>query len=308
MLPMSHATTGIVAQPGEIGTAATIPPAHVTNLMLPSHIGGPTIPVHTVTLVPMTSGQPQLLYSMSSQPSVPPAMISSAVTSSAPVDSQPHTRMSSGQLASPSVGSSDEVRASPKALFPSTGTVKGSLFAASMNPPLPNQIPQKGERPADVHSSIPAPNSAKPDTLPPRVQFPTAVYARLPSQSDRLVELNRLNVSGGVLNPTSVLKAEDNSNNSETLVVEMQPVGVSGGKLAQNPVSTQNDQHDSQIPMAGFVTDGPAVTQEAASEIEYKEPTLTLSEEGVVNRSIEEASDNALHGRVEVHTLVESSE
>jgi hypothetical protein len=312
MLPMSHAATSIVAQPGEIGTSGAIPPGHVTNLMLPSHLSNQPIPVHAVTLMPMTSGQPQVLYSMSSQSSVPPGLMSGTVTASTSLPASSHLadQVIAGQMASPSVGSSGDIATQRQSSLPQITTVQGALQTGNINTSLSNQIMRQVISPVSVHSQISAPSNIRTiqDHLPTRVQSASPVYTGIPSlRSDNVIDTKRLEVSDGVLNSTSVLKPEDSLNTGDTLVVEMKPVGMNEGKAVQSPDITQNDHNDPSMPI-GFVTDGADVAQEIVSENEFKEPTLTLSEEGVVNKSIDNASNSALQAGVELHTVVESRE
>ena len=293
---MSHATTSIVAQPGDIGTPGAIPPGHVTNLMLPSHLSNQPIPVHAVTLMSMTSGQPQVLYSMSSQSSsAPPATISSTVTASSSLPASSHLAglVSAGQRTTPSVGSNDEIVTQHQSSLPQIAMVHGAVPKGTSNTSstLCNQI-------------SPSIIQTKQELVLTGVQSPSAVYTDV--RSDNLVDTKRLDISDEVLNSGSVLKPEDSVNTTDTLVVEMKPVGMNEGKIVRSD-STQNDHNDPSIPMS-FVTGGAEVTQEIVSENGFKEPTLTLSEEGVVNRSIENASRNALHAGVELHTVVESGE
>lgn len=313
MLPMSHGVTGIVAQPGEIGTHGAIPPGHVTNLMLPSHLSSQPIPVHAVNLMSMTSGQPQVLYSVSSQSSVPPALLSSMVTAPTSFPASGHLpgSVTAAQVAVPSVGSSGDIATQRQSFLSQIATVQGSLPTAHINTSsLPNQTSRQVIAPVSIQSQISTPSTvrAKQDLLPTRVQSPSAVYPGIPSlRLDNLIDTKRLEVSEEVLNSSSVLKPEDTLNTGDTLVVEMKPVGINESKTVESPDNTQNDHNDPSMPI-NFVTDDPEVAQEIVGENEFKGPSLTLSEEGVVNRSIDDASHNGLHSEVELHTVVESSE
>ena len=291
MLPMSHATTSIVAQPSEIGTPGAIPPGHVTNLMLPSHLSNQPIPVHAVTLMSMTSGQPQVMYSMSSQSSSPSTLISNTVTTCAshPASSHLAGLVTSGQGATLSAGSSGEIVIPRQSSLPQIAMVQGALQTGNTNTSsLSNQV-----SPSNIR--------AKQELVLPDVQTPSAVYTDI--RSDNVVDGKRLDISDGVLNSSSVLKPEDSVNTTETLVVEMKPVGMNGSKA----VSLDSTQNDPSIPMS-FVTGSAEVTQEIISQNEFKEPTLTLSEEGVVNKSIEDPSHNAMQAAIELQTAVGNGE
>ena len=326
MLPMSHAATGIVAQPGEIGTPGAIPPGHVTNLMLPSHLSSQPIPVHAVTLVPMTSGQPQLLYSMSSQSSVPPALMSSAVTTSTslPVSSHLQGQLNAGQVVPPSVGPNGDMVAQRQSSFPQIASIQGTTAMQTGNistSQLTHQIPHQVAAPASILPQVSVPSTVKDklDLLQTRLQSPSNAYtAGTPIlRSDNLINTQkRLDISDGILNSASGgLKSEgglnsdgiqeDSLNSGDTLVVEMKPVGINEDRTVQDVGSSQNVDNEPSMPIS-YVTDGPEVAQEIISENEFKGPTLTLSEEGVVNRSIGDPSHNALQGGVELHTVAES--
>ena len=286
---MSHATTSIVAQPTEIGTPGAIPPGHVTNLMLPSHLSNQPIPVHAVTLMSMTSGQPQVLYSMSSQSSTPPTLISNTVTASASLPASSHLAglVTSAQGATLSVGSNSEIATQRQSSLPQIALVQGALQTGNTNTSsLSNQVSPSSMR-------------AKQELVLTDVQPPNAVYTDI--RSHNVVDAKRLDISDGVLNSGSILKPEVSVNTTDTLVVEMKPVGMNESKA----VSLDSTQNDPSIPMS-FVTGNEEVTQEVVSQNEFKEPTLTLSEEGVVNKSIDNASHNTMQAAVELQTAVGS--
>ncbi|XP_028400330.1 hepatocyte nuclear factor 1-beta-B-like isoform X2 [Dendronephthya gigantea] len=175
MLPMSHAATGIVAQPGDIGTPGAIPPGHVTNLMLPSHLSSQPIPVHAVTLMSMTSGQPQVVYSMSSQPSVNSALISSTVSPST-VTAAPGVPLS--------VGSSSDVTIQHQSALPQITTVQSvtTMQPGNVNgSSLSNQISSPGVAPISIQSQAFVPSSvrcalSKQELTQTHVQSPGAIY------------------------------------------------------------------------------------------------------------------------------------
>ena len=291
MLPMSHATTSIVAQPTEIGTPGAIPPGHVTNLMLPSHLSNQPIPVHAVTLMSMTSGQPQVVYSMSSQSSTPPTLISNTVTASASLPASSHLAglVTSAQGATLSVGSNSEIVTQRQSSLPQIALVQGALQTGNTNTSsLSNQVSPSSLR-------------AKQELVLTDVQPPNAVYTDI--RSHNVVDTKRLDISDGVLNSGSILKPEVSVNTTDTLVVEMKPVGMNESKA----VSLDSTQNDPSIPMS-FVTGNEEVTQEVVSQNEFKEPTLTLSEEGVVNKSIDNASHNTMQAAVELQTAVGSGQ
>ena len=331
MLPMSHSAAGIVAQPGDIGTPGAIPPGHVTNLMLPSHLSSQPIPVHAVTLMSMTSGQPQVVYSMSSQPSVHPALISSTVTTSTSLPASSH--LPGTVTAAPgvplSVGSSNDVTIQHQSTLPQITTVQS---AATMQPgnvngsSLSSQMSGPGVAPISIQSQVFAPSSvryalSKQELTQSHVQPSSAIYTGMPSLGtnnlrDNSRQLHQtapegvLNSTPGVLksegifNSGSVVKPDDTLNTENTFVVEMKPVVMKEGKAVPSPGSTPNDNDNPPMPIR-FVTDVPEVAREIVSGNEFEEPTLTLSEEGVVQ--IDEASQNALQAGAELHRVNEGN-
>ena len=320
MLPISHTATGIVAQPGESGTPGAIPPGHVANLMLPSHLNSQPIPVHA--LMPMSSGQPQVVYSMPSQSSVSPALISTTVTPSTSLVVSNHIPgfTTAGQVAASSVGSNGGMTIPRQSPLPQISSVQGTsaLQTASFKTSsYSNQILRDVVAPVSIQSQISAPSIIRPkqNPLSNSVQSPSAMYTGVPSlRPDNLIDNSKhvevsdvvLNSAGvlkseGHLNPESVLKPEDTLNTDDTLVVEMKPVGISESKTVESPGNNHNDPSVS----ISFVPNSPEVTQEIVSENDFKEPTLTLSEEGVVNRRIEDASQDSLQPKVDFHTVVE---
>lgn len=320
MLPISHTATGIVTQPGESGTPGAIPPSHVANLMLPSHLSSQPIPVHA--LMPMSSGQPQVVYSMPSQSSVSPALIPSTVTASTSlvVSNNIPGLATAGQVVASSVGTNGGMTIQRQSSLSQITSVQGTPDLQTANfkaSSFSNQILRDVVAPVSIQSQISAPSIIRPKHYPlsSSLQSPSAMYTSVPSlRPDNLIDNSKqlevsdavLNSAGvlkseGDLNPESVLKPEDTLNTDDTLVVEMKPVGISESKTVQSPGNNHSDPSVS----ISFVTNSPEVSQEIVSENDFKEPTLTLSEEGVVNRSIEGASHDSLPPKVDFHTVAE---
>ena len=314
MLPISHTATGIVAQPGESGTPGAIPPGHVANLMLPSHLSSQPIPVHA--LMPMTSGQPQVVYSMPSQSSVSPAMLSTAAPTSLVVSNHAPGLTTAGQVVASESNSGMTIQR--QLPLPQIASIQGSSTLQTANfkaPSFSNQILREVVAPVSIPSKISSPSIIRPkqDPLSSNIQSPSAMYTGVPSlrpnnlvdNSKRLEVADTVMNSAGVLksegdlNHESILKTDDTLNTDDTLVVEMKPVGIN----ENNSVQSADNPNDPSMQI-GFVPNTPEVTQEIVNDDDFKEPTLTLSEEGVVNRSIGDVPHESLQPKVDFHSVV----
>ena len=308
MVPISHAGTSIVGQSGEISASNTLPPGHVTNLMLPGQLSAQPIPMHAVTLMSVTGGTSQVFYSMPGHSPVVPVTVSNVVTTSStqiPVTNQLPVPAAIGPLtSSPAVhvASQNTVTESQSPLLmPQISSVHSAgsqgQLTASGNTSLPNQIYSQMILPVAAPLGGQA-QSHPTSNVRPSLTTKTEISRMLPVPGVQLPSISHLGTPSRVQTPAPAVAcnkgpvpAQDRANeeadqleslnSGDTLVVEMKPV-IQDEKASESfPGSKPGLNGEKPTVQAVAMTLVPENDDKIIGS-SFKEPTLTLSEEGVV--------------------------
>ena len=315
MLPVSH-TPGIVTHSGELGTSRAVPVSHVPNLMVPSHISTQSLSIHGVTLMPMTSSVPQEQFAMSS-PSVVSSSSNTITTISTPLllstDGSVSTTAEPNVL--PSLGSGHLLRSLPPISTVKEAFVKNENTVTSQSTLQLSNSPLMGASTCVQSQNLTYSTAmAKQEQLSACLQSSGVVSGNVPStacsstldgapetsaqdaHANDEMNCGRIQISNVMSLSNKTSSSESILNNSDTLVVEMKPVGVTlplNKSKQATDTNTNDSQNETPLPTSFLTIEKAATVQENVARNKIKELSLTLSEEGVVNKGGKETSQNA---------------
>lgn len=320
MVPITHATSAMVGQAGEMSTAAALPPGHMTSLMSPGQLAAQPIPMHAVTLMSLSGGTSQVFYSMPGHsPVASVAMPNSVVTTSSthfPVSSHSAVTGTAGvsagdlqptasalQLVAHNAVTESNIQQRQSPLLPQISSIHAATslgqLGVNANTSLPNQVYSQMILPvvSSAHAQAQAPHVS---IVRPCLTTKAEVSRMISGPSVHLPSISQLGTPAAIQNPISAIPCErvpglrstnegakpvGNPGSGDTLVVQMKPVarhveksselneGVVGNKAGGGKDSSETVAV-TLVPESG-----------SGGEVEgdsFKEPTLTLSEEGVV--------------------------
>ena len=346
MVPMTHATSAMVGQPGEISTASALPPGHMANLMLPGQLASQPIPMHAVTLMSVSGGTSQVFYSMPGRSPVATIAMPNVVTTASthfPASSHSVTGTAGVsaadlrptapalQMVAHNAASESNIQQRQSPLLPQISSIHAATslgqLGVNVNTSLPNQVYSQMILPVVTSAQAQAPHVS---IVRPCLTTKTEVSRMISVPSVHLPSISQLGTPSAIQNAISAVPCDmvpglrptseganpvGNPGAGDTLVVEMKPVAshvekspelnerIVGNKAGGGKGSSETVAAVTLVPESGGEVEGAA----------FKEPTLTLSEEGVVALGKSEGSGTevnlpAVQTVQNVHLGVESQE